>query len=267
MGSGITLVETANADIPTPAANKITIYDSTDVGGPAYKDDTGTVTPLQGATGATGPTGTAVTGPTGPTGATGATGDAGPTGSAGPTGATGATGAGTTGATGATGATGDTGPAGATGPTGATGATGSTGATGPTGTTLVLTEAPADLAYTGAYVSLTYGESITAGEAVYLASGGSVMRADASTTATTPCIGLAMETASSGSHVVLMFGIYRNDTFNWTSVGQPIYLSITTGALSQTAPTGTDEVIQVVGVATHADRMIVWPNMDIATHV
>ena len=49
--SGINFTGTADANIPTPGTGKITVYDSTDVPGPAYKDDTGTVYPLQGATG------------------------------------------------------------------------------------------------------------------------------------------------------------------------------------------------------------------------
>jgi hypothetical protein len=60
-----------------------------------------------------------------------------------------------------------------------------------------------------------------------------------------------------------MTGFVRNDSWNWT-VGGWIYLSTngTTGnTLTQTAPSGTDEVVQILGVATHADRIWFAPQL------
>ena len=90
--SGIKLTKVAASTIPTPAANKITIFDNADsgTGVPSYKDETGTVTALRGGTG--------VPGITGADGNDGDDGTPGPPGNPGPTGATGATGP--TGATG-----------------------------------------------------------------------------------------------------------------------------------------------------------------------
>lgn len=45
--SGITLAKSSNAAIPTPSANKITLFTNWDLG-PVYKDDAGTVHELQG---------------------------------------------------------------------------------------------------------------------------------------------------------------------------------------------------------------------------
>lgn len=59
MPGGITLLISANADIPTPAAGKVTVFFSTEENGPAYKDDAGNVFPLEGPTGATGQPGPA----------------------------------------------------------------------------------------------------------------------------------------------------------------------------------------------------------------
>lgn len=94
--SGITFLRAHNADIPTPISGKVTVFFSIEEGGPAYKDDTGAVFPLEGPAGATGPSGPAIhgldgadaellfvpgpTGNTGPIGSTGATGAAGPAG-------------------------------------------------------------------------------------------------------------------------------------------------------------------------------------------
>ena len=96
-GSGLTLRNSAEADIPTPASGQVTIFNDSDASNtPAYKNSSGVTTPLRGTTGATGSVG--ATGP--------GVGLTGPTGSTGPTGVTGPTGAGLTGATGVTGATG-----------------------------------------------------------------------------------------------------------------------------------------------------------------
>jgi hypothetical protein len=75
---------------------------------------------------------------------------------------------------------------------------------------------------------------------------------------------MAMATiATDAAGEFLLLGIARDDTWNWT-VGGLIYITVTatTGnTLSQTAPTGTDDVIQIVGVATHADRMFFNPQL------
>lgn len=60
MPGGLTLLASANANIPTPAAGKVTIFFSLTDGVPSYKNDAGTVLPL----GTTGPTGSI--GPMGP---------------------------------------------------------------------------------------------------------------------------------------------------------------------------------------------------------
>jgi hypothetical protein len=78
--------------------------------------------------------------------------------------------------------------------------------------------------------------------------------------------GLFMATASISANadgVYLTLGFARNDAWNWT-VGGTIYGTITgtTGnTLSQTAPTGTDDVVQIMGVATHANRIYFNPQL------
>lgn len=87
MPGGVTFLASLNADIPTPAAGKATVFFSLDSGVPSYKNSAGTVLPLgtNGLTGATGPTGPAlgllweaneiepmmIAGPVGPAGASG----------------------------------------------------------------------------------------------------------------------------------------------------------------------------------------------------
>jgi hypothetical protein len=57
MPGGLTLLASTNALIPTPATGKVTIYFSTDLNVPAYKDDAGVVHSLVGVTGSGGPVG------------------------------------------------------------------------------------------------------------------------------------------------------------------------------------------------------------------
>lgn len=124
---------------------------------------------------------------------------------------------------------------------------------------------PTDHAVSGDIVYMTYGESLVPGDVVYFKSDGKVWKADANGSGTYPALGIALETQSSGSYKVLLHGIMRDDSWNWT-VGGTIYLSTTAGGMTQTQPSGADEVIQVLGIATHADRMFFRPSFDYITH-
>jgi len=134
---------------------------------------------------------------------------------------------------------------------------------------VTLNEAPANQQYSGITQLFTYGEALTPGTPVYYKSDGKVYKADANGASTYPVIGLALETFAAGSHLVLLSGLYRDDAlFNWTVGGTAgtIYLSTTAGALTQTQPSATDDVIQVVGWAVTADSMYVNPSPDYITH-
>lgn len=95
--------------------------------------------------------------------------------------------------------------------------------------------------------------------ALHLDTDGNFILADADAATTMPCMALAIESGT-GSKKVLLQGFYRDDTWNWT-VGGPIYVSTTGGNLTQTAPSGTGDQVQRVGIATHADR--IWFNPDL----
>jgi hypothetical protein len=92
---------------------------------------------------------------------------------------------------------------------------------------------------------------------------GKAQLADADAIATSSAIVMCADAtiSANASGNYLLNGIARDDTWNWT-VGGLIYLTVTgttSNTLSQTAPSGTDDVIQIVGVATHADRMYFNP--------
>ena len=128
--------------------------------------------------------------------------------------------------------------------------------------TVGLTAAPsADVTSSGIITALTAGENLVFGEVCYIASTGKALKADADAIATSSAIVMALATiAADASGNFILHGIARNDAWAWT-VGGLIYLSTTAGALTQTAPSGTDDVVQILGVATHADRMYFNPQL------
>ena len=131
---------------------------------------------------------------------------------------------------------------------------------------IVLQEAPAvDHTVSGTVVNMTYGESLVPGNVVYFKSDGCVWKADANAAGLYPAMGIALETYSSGSHKVLLEGVIRDDTWTWT-VGGVVYLDIAAGGMTQTQPSAANDVIQVLGIATHADRMFFRPSFDYITH-
>jgi hypothetical protein len=76
-----------------------------------------------------------------------------------------------------------------------------------------------------------------------------------------------MVTASSGINNVLLCGIFRDDTnYSFATVGGLVYLATTVGTLTQTQPSATDNVIQVVGIALATHILQVMPNLNYITH-
>lgn len=100
--------------------------------------------------------------------------------------------------------------------------------------------------------------SVGFGAALYVADDGNWEMASATNSGTVPCQGLALETGT-GSKKVLTNGFVRDDSWTW-SPGGLVYLSTTSGSMTQTKPSGSGEQVQVLGFATHADRMFFNPN-------
>jgi len=110
--------------------------------------------------------------------------------------------------------------------------------------------------------TFTAGETISVGDPVKIGSDGKVVKADA--TASDICFGVAAQAGILNASVaVLWSGVVRHDAWAWTP-GGPVYLGA--GVLTQTAPSGTDDTVQIVGIAEHADRVLVMPGFSYATH-
>jgi hypothetical protein len=105
------------------------------------------------------------------------------------------------------------------------------------------------------------GATIAQFEAVYMDSSSTwqLTDADAVTTAGSVVIALAAEAGTNTNplRVILPGTFVRNDAWNWT-IGGTIYLSTTPGALTQTAPSATDDVVRICGRAVTAD--VIWWN-------
>lgn len=122
----------------------------------------------------------------------------------------------------------------------------------------IATVPSADGGYSGIVVSSTVDTNSTGvGAALYMAADGNFDEADADAAATMPCRALAVATGT-GAKNVLLNGFLRVDSWAWTP-GSDIYVSTTTGALTQTAPSGTGDQVQTVGFAWDADTIYFSP--------
>ena len=116
--------------------------------------------------------------------------------------------------------------------------------------------------YSGEWCYMTVDANATGiGAALVVSADGNLDEADADADATMPCFALALE-AGTGTKKVLLRGFITDTGWNWTTVGAPIYISTTTGALTDTAPAGSGDYVQRVGIATHADRLFFLPSLD-----
>ncbi len=117
--------------------------------------------------------------------------------------------------------------------------------------------------------SFNAGATIAQWEAVYLDSSSTWQLTDADAVATAAgMIALATAAGSAGNplRVTLPGSFVRNDSWNWT-VGGTVYLSTTAGGLTQTAPTGSDDVQRVCGWAVNADTIFWNPSPDYAVYL
>jgi len=96
------------------------------------------------------------------------------------------------------------------------------------------------------------------GAALFVAPDGNYELANATDSTRMPCVALAVETGT-GVKEIIHQGYVRNDSWDWT-VGKIIYISTTDGVITQTFPTETNNQVQIVGYATHPDRIFFNPN-------
>jgi len=112
---------------------------------------------------------------------------------------------------------------------------------------------------TGVVVKMNAKTGLALGEAVYIDSDGDLDEADADAASTMPAIGVALEANGTGSDAVvkiLIMGVLRDDTYNFTP-GADLYIGTTAGEITATAPSGSGDTVQKIGVALSADSIYV----------
>lgn len=112
--------------------------------------------------------------------------------------------------------------------------------------------------------------SSAVGDLVYLDSSSTWQKCDANTLLLyNGLLGIALEVKASGAALLVALpGSFVYATgFPTFTIGLPIYMSETAGAVTQTAPTTTDAATRVIGWGIHADKMYFNPSPDYLTHI
>jgi hypothetical protein len=116
-----------------------------------------------------------------------------------------------------------------------------------------------DGAYSGIIFSGTVDtNSVGVGCIMAIGSDGNFDEADADAIANAKMITLALET-STGTKKMMLQGFYCKTAWNWT-VGADLFLSTTLGTITETAPSGTDDVVVILGTAMSADTIYFAPS-------
>lgn len=135
----------------------------------------------------------------------------------------------------------------------------------PTGS-LSFTLAPTADTVSGITMVITAHADVVLGDVCYINADGEAQIIDADAIATMNGVCMATATISANATgVFLMIGIAHCHTLNptWT-IGGKVYGTVTgtsTNTMSQTAPTGTDDVVQILGVAVAADTIYFKPGL------
>ncbi len=131
-----------------------------------------------------------------------------------------------------------------------------------TWTGVTLTVSPSSNQTTsGITLSLTANENQAFGDACYINVDGEAQIGDADSITTASCTVLCADASITANNTgnYLLMGIARNNS--WAlATGQVVYLSTTgttTNTLTQIAPSGADDVIQILGIAVRSNR-IYW---------
>ena len=120
-----------------------------------------------------------------------------------------------------------------------------------------------DHTYEGETMTGTAGEALVFGDFIYYKwSDKKWWKASASTYATARTRAIAVATiAANSSGTILIKGVIRDDTWNWTAA--EVWLSTTSGTGTSTMPSTTGNQIQFLGTALNADTMLFDPSQDV----
>ncbi len=126
---------------------------------------------------------------------------------------------------------------------------------------MCLTKSPGDGEHSGFCNYYAAGENLVFGDVVYLKSDGKMWKADADAAATMPGVAVAVATIlADATGKFLLLGYLEKTAWTWT-IGGMVYVDVTAGALTQTAPSGSGDQVQIVGFAITADIIFFKPDL------
>lgn len=105
--------------------------------------------------------------------------------------------------------------------------------------------------------------NLTAGKLYYLHTNSiwTEVDADAASTGADQLLGIALGTAPSDG--VLLRGFFDATTYlSNFSVGKAVYISVTTGQMDTTVPTGTGDIVRIIGYCTTTANVIYFNPSD-----
>ena len=117
----------------------------------------------------------------------------------------------------------------------------------------------------GIIMTFTAGMTVTPFSPVYLGTDDEVHECDADAIATMPCIGVSVNTSNvtdGNSIEVMLLGLIRDETFtDFGTNGAPVFVSTTVGEMTNTAPSGDDDVVQIIGHSVGEKLLFVQPSL------
>lgn len=127
-----------------------------------------------------------------------------------------------------------------------------------------------DTAFGDKLAGVLAGDTIAQWDLVYLDSTSGrweLADADAATTSGGVLLGLAMTASTDGNALtVLLRGIVRNDGWTWTGAGKKLYPSTTAAGMTETQPSGTDDVVRPIADTLSDDCIWFAPGQSYITH-
>tara|TARA_R110000824_G_scaffold210891_1_gene396752 strand:+ start:1378 stop:2169 length:792 start_codon:yes stop_codon:yes gene_type:complete len=128
---------------------------------------------------------------------------------------------------------------------------------------------PGDNDLSGITATFTAGQSLNRGDVVYFkASDSKLWKADADTAAEMPVVAMAGADISADAAGVFLFQGFLEDngTFPTYTVGGTLYAPETEGPPTQTAPSTTGDLVQVLGWAITSQLVYFNPSNDVIEH-
>jgi len=124
-----------------------------------------------------------------------------------------------------------------------------------------------DHTVSGATATLTAGIALTFGKVCYMGSDGKMELGDADAVATAGVWAMCAEAegvAENDAGSFLLHGFAYHDAWNWATIGSLLCLDTATAGemlLMANAPTGTDDVVQILGVVMTAKIVYFAPGL------